>query len=233
MGTAFLMGLFGSLHCLAMCGPLMLVLPGQEDSWASRILSRGLYHSGRIFSYAILGAMVSLLGVAAALFNAQQTISMVTGGMLVIFGLMQLFSSQRREIKTNRFTQWIHSQFSVFIRRGGLSSMFFLGMLNGVLPCGLVYLGLAQAAIAPTLPQGMLMMVLFGLGTLPMMMGISLSGSWFKARLRNNSRYILPILTLGLGIILTFRGLGLGIPFLSPEIQSSAQGTTIHCCKIK
>ncbi len=224
MIAAFLTGLLGSLHCLGMCGPLALALPGARNFGAAYVGGRLLYNLGRVTSYAFLGGLVSLIGVAATMFEVQQYMSLVTGGILIFMALRTLFFHHQGTTRSNRLTRWVHGQFGRLMQQTGAEKLYLLGMLNGLLPCGLVYIGLFQAALAPSVGEGMALMALFGLGTWPVMVGMSLSGNWLRQRLMGRTKRILPILMLVMGMMLTVRGMALGIPYLSPKIEPTGTG---------
>jgi hypothetical protein len=117
---------------------------------------------------------------------------------------------------------------SIQLQRRSLRSLGLLGLLNGLLPCGLVYVAMAGAVARGTLPDGIFFMVWFGLGTLPTMLGISLSGKLFPLALRLKLRRAIPFGICLLGGLLILRGLALGIPYVSPVLNSSTPGCCSH-----
>lgn len=231
MIAAFVTGLLGSLHCLGMCGPLAMALPGQQKtSKTSYFLGRLAYNSGRIFTYSILGGLVSLIGVAANMFRLQQYVSLVLGAVLIFMALRSLIRHSRKVRKQSFLDRWVYKRFSYFAKHPVPGRLFVLGMLNGLLPCGLVYIGLFQAALTSNFWMGMATMALFGLGTLPLMMGLSLSGQWLRRMLVGRARFVLPSLMLFLGLMLGLRGMALGIPYISPRLELDERGGTIVEC---
>jgi len=215
---AFFMGFFGSLHCVAMCGPLVLALPASGKTPARMVFNRIIYQVGRILTYGLLGLLLGLIGNSIAVKGWQQAISLITGTFLVGMGLFNLFSSQFPEIirMQQKFMQPVIRKMGYWLYRPGGSIM--AGVLNGLLPCGMVYMALAAALNADSILGGGSFMVLFGLGTFPMMIAVSLLGSVVKSRIKINLNKWLPAMLLIMGLWFLLRGANLDIPMLSPLI---------------
>lgn len=213
---AFFMGLFGSVHCAVMCGPLVLALQGgQQLSWF-QAMNKLLYQMGRITTYAILGTILGLLGNVASFQGWQQTFSIVTGVILVAFGLSYFFAKNSSILikwQTKAIQPLARTMGKWLYRPGG---SFIAGSLNGILPCGMVYVALASAMNADTILGSMQFMVLFGLGTLPLMIVFSLASSFSMQIIKVKFAKILPLLFLIMGIWFILRGANLNIPYLSP-----------------
>ena len=120
----------------------------------------------------------------------------------------------------------LKSAFRVLLRRRTVSSLGLLGLLNGLLPCGLVYAACAGAAALGEWLGGIEYMTLFGLGTLPVMLGISLSGRAIPVAWRFRLQQLVPFSIAVVGVLLILRGMALGIPYVSPDL---AAGTCAHC----
>jgi sulfite exporter TauE/SafE len=216
---AFFMGLFGSLHCVAMCGPLVMALP--LDPAASKwklFANRVMYQFGRVSVYGVFGLLLGVLGASIALQGWQQALSIATGILLIAMALIQFF---QRSLPTliqwqQRLIQPLIKQMSKWLYRPGGS--FFAGVLNGLLPCGMVYMALAAALNADTIWGAGNFMLFFGFGTLPLMLIFAFLGSYFKTRIRANFASWLPVLFLIMGVWFLLRGANLDIPFLSPMI---------------
>lgn len=216
---AFFMGLFGSIHCAVMCGPLLVALQGgQTFSWVL-IFNKILYQIGRVFTYATLGALLGLLGNVAAFQGWQQSVSLITGIMLVLIGLSYLFGSN-----SSKIAQWQTKAVQPFARTMGKwlykpGGAIVAGILNGILPCGMVYMALASAMNTDSLWGGAQFMLLFGIGTLPLMIVFSLVSSYSSNIIKVKFIKILPLLFLIMGIWFILRGANLDIPYLSPVIH--------------
>lgn len=225
---AFLMGFLGSIHCAVMCGPIVLGLPlNGYHSWRN-VLQVALYQIGRIGTYTILGLLVGLLGNTFSVFAKQETLSLIIGILLITFTALQL---------TGRYTaslQRLQSRLVVPISKvmGKVFKLplwgLFAGMLNGLIPCGMVYLALATALSSANSGSGAGFMLLFGLGTAPLMLFISLGGVYLKKYFRFNSQKLIPWFALSIGALFILRAANLNIPFLSPHTHS-AYGTVENC----
>ncbi len=225
---AFLMGLFGSLHCAVMCGPIMLGMPFRKQDFFYSAFQLLLYQLGRVTVYTILGLLVGLVGSSINLFSDQKTLSIFIGLILILFTALQ-FNKRYR----NRFSA-LQSK-----AMGPLSKLMgkvlnlklwalFAGMLNGIIPCGMVYLALATALNTGNVQSGATFMFLFGLGTMPLMLMISLGGFFLKKYIRFNTNRLIPWFMLFMGALLILRSADLGIPFLSPK-NTGGYGHSIEC----
>jgi len=227
---AFLMGLLGSLHCAVMCGPLMLSLPLQNTSLLKSALQLIWYQLGRILIYTLLGVLVGWIGNSFTVFANQEILSLTIGVLLVIFTVLQLSGRQLKSI--NSLQQKMLTPLSRLMGKFyGLPIWgFFAGLLNGLLPCGMVYLALATALNTASLQGGANFMFLFGLGTMPLMLMISLGGIYLKKYIRFNTQKLVPYFMLFMGTLLILRAADLGIPFLSPN-NSTHTHTSVAECK--
>jgi uncharacterized protein len=221
--TAFLLGLVGSLHCAGMCGPLMLALPAGPGGCRRRlIVGRLIYNAGRIITYALIGSVFGLLGQSFALAGLQRWVS-IGAGVLVLGGLF--FSSRftfRGPIQQG--VNVLKRHFGGLLRRPGATAQLGLGVLNGLLPCGLVYTAAAGAVATASAWSGLGYMVLFGLGTVPMMLALGLAGHRLQPALRFKLQRLIPVGLTLVGALLILRGLELGIPYLSPVLDPAGGG---------
>jgi sulfite exporter TauE/SafE len=234
MWEVFIIGLVGSLHCAGMCGPIVMAMPA-GDSAARRWLGRILYNVGRLFTYSALGAIVALAGAGAALFRAQQVFSIVLGVILLAWALQEwgLIPKKWRINPLANAGQLLRKVFSFAHQRRGVWGHLLVGMANGLLPCGLVYVGLAAAAATADVAQGALTMVLFGLGTWPMMLALMTAPQAVPLKVRQRVTKWVPGFIVCLGLLLIVRGMSLGIPYLSPAMKVDAKGKTeMSCCKV-
>jgi len=226
--TAFLLGLVGSLHCAGMCGPLALALPVTSPVFARFLSGRLLYNLGRIVTYATLGAVFGLLGQSFVVMGVQRWVSLAVG-VVILFSLIlspRLFS----RVQPAKFISVIKSPFLKLMRNRSLSALFGIGLLNGLLPCGLVYAACAAAMTSDTLLHGSEYMLAFGLGTIPMMLVITLMGQRLQFILRLKLQRLIPISLALIGALLVLRGLALGIPHFSPKLSVQADAVR-QCCQ--
>jgi uncharacterized protein len=234
--TAFIMGLLGSFHCVGMCAPIALALPLTHQTRWNLLKSRILYNLGRIFTYSLLGAIIGLLGRGLVLTGSQQWLSIVIGSLILVLMFMPHSISQKLNVLPTlaRFTQKIKKQFTHLFRQKTDFSYFLIGLFNGFLPCGLVYLAMAGALATGSWADGVLYMALFGLGTFPMMLAVAIAGNFIKPTFRTLVyKRFLPVFTLALALLFILRGLNLGIPYLSPQIYVQNQQIEAECCEKK
>lgn len=240
--TGAAVGLLGSLHCVGMCGPLLLALPGTAAARATLFKQRSVYHIGRSLTYASLGALLGTAGGIGQLAGWQGPLSIATG----IFVLLMLLVPK---LLAGRLGSWSVSKWfvSIFGRLWGrivqsqrLPDQFLLGALNGLLPCGLTAVALAASFTTGSPLDGAAYMLLFGLGTTPILLGLSLFGHAVSTPVRHKFNRLLPWGTALIGILLVLRGLSLGIPFISPNLESPKTPATPEsvltepvgsCCK--
>lgn len=240
--AAISLGLLGSFHCLGMCGPIALALPIHHQTPVIKVFSVLLYNLGRAFTYSVFGLLFGLLGQGFFVGGFQQVLSVVIGSLLLISVLYSLLYSKGlfNISAINGFVLRLKAGFGDLFRLKSLSSMFLIGLLNGLLPCGLVYVAIAGATATGHYLNGALFMFLFGLGTLPMMLSLSLFGQFIQVKYRNLMRKAVPVFVSAMAILMILRGLNLGIPYVSPRIvekETSAMdchspGTeqTMECC---
>ncbi len=217
--TALMIGLIGSLHCIGMCGPIAITLPlGHKSRWR-RTFGILTYNAGRIFTYGILGALFGLLGQGIEMVGLQQWASILIGVIMILSVIFPALF--RGKIKFERFLfGFTGKQISIFRKLFAIStlqSLFLIGLLNGLLPCGLVYVAVAGALDTNNIFNGIVFMLIFGFGTLPVMLTIPLIGNIIGTGIRKRFKYLLLTIVVILGVLFILRGLALGIPYLSPQ----------------
>lgn len=227
--TAFLLGVLGSLHCLGMCGPIVLTLPVYNHQTFKLISSRLLYNSGRILAYGLLGIMIGLVGEGIALTGFQQKVSILAGGLIIIFSV---FSMQHITRKFNlgalRISSLIKKTLGKFLRNRGIFASLVVGFTNGFLPCGLVYLAVGGALATGSWETGLLYMVIFGAGTSIAMFTFGIAGNFLGLKVRTSFNKLIPYVAVFMGILLILRGLNLGIPYVSPMIDETGGAAVCH-----
>ena len=220
--AAFVIGLFGSLHCIGMCGPIAIALPVPNSGNLSFFTGRVLYNLGRVVTYSFLGAVLGLVGGRIALAGAQQVVSIVLGVVIIIAVLLpQKYKNYfAQHPLTQKLAQPLRANIGMLFKKGTFSAMFLIGLLNGFLPCGLVYVALAGAIASGDAISGAAVMILFGLGTVPAMFAASVFGKFINIGIRTKLRKAIPVLAILLAAIFILRGMNLGIPYLSPKISA-------------
>ena len=207
LATAFILGLMGSLHCIGMCGPIAFMLPLDRRHTALKYGQLGMYHLGRALAYGLIGlVMIASVLIPSRYFRGWK----LTRPLYRLIGRLQgALGSQ--------------------LRRRSPDTFLTIGFLNGFLPCGLVYMALIGAMALASAPQGALYMVVFGLGTLPLMSAAALFGKFIKGRWAPALRRAIPAFVVLIGLLFILRGMGLGIPYLSPKMKPQAVTTSVDC----
>ncbi len=226
--TAFIIGFAGSLHCIGMCGPIAVALPVSGISRARHLAGRATYNLGRILTYSVLGLAAGLVGQTIRVSGYQQVLSIALGVVILLsvflpgrFGAV-LFGSRLHA----RLFEPIRRFWGRLFAQNSVKSMFVIGLLNGFLPCGLVYVALAGAATTGAPLPGALYMAVFGAGTFPAMLAVSLIGRLIGSGLRMKLRRLVPVGAVVLGLLFVMRGMSLGIPYVSPKIDHNPGGQT-------
>jgi uncharacterized protein len=221
---AFFTGLFGSLHCISMCGPLMLALPFSRESLWISVLQRFLYQAGRVLMYGFLGLILGLLGKGFSLLGLQQVLSLLTGTLLLIAGINHFVKvrTTRNKLVSSKLIGQLTRLLGKYLSKP--YGAFVAGSLNGLLPCGLTYIALAQAINLNTAFESSRSMLFFGLGTLPLIFLTALSPLFFRKF--KTPGMLVPILFIIAGSFLMARGLNIEIPYVSHAINIDG---TIGC----
>ncbi len=229
--TAFLVGLFGSLHCIGMCGPIALMLPLDRHDPINRLVQVFLYHAGRLLSYGLIGLFFGWIGQGIVLSGFQQQLSIVLGVLIVLIVVLPDKWLHTFSLTKPLYLMYRKVQIALGrqLKRRGAFSLLFIGITNGFLPCGLVYLALFGAVGMGKWAEGVLYMVLFGLGTIPMMTAASYLGNFLSAQARKNFQRLVPAFVLVIGTLFILRGMGLGIPYVSPVLQLPTVQAEVEC----
>lgn len=227
LGTAIVFGLLGSLHCLGMCAPLLWAIPQQEQAkniwWRNRLL----YNIGRALTYAALGALFGLLGESLSFMGWQQKISIGTGFLILIFLLTSkgVIPSSFYLKPLQKVIGRVRQGIGRHMQQQSAKAQLQLGLLNGLLPCGLVYMALLASVSMGSVLGGGLYMFIFGLGTIPMMIAAAFFGKKVKSQQPQFFNRLIPVFVALIAILLIVRGLGLGIPYVSPAAVSEVEMT--------
>ncbi len=228
---ALLMGFTGSLHCAGMCGPIVWIMPFQAFSGLKKAAALALYHGGRISVYALLAVTLHSF---KNLFDpkVQQYISIALGISLLVVGILTFIPNHYTKLKLP-WAGMVQKQLGNIIGRPGLSTLLFTGILNGLLPCGLVYMALSASLVATTPFASATMMYAFGIGTLPMLISITVLKTKLTFLRTANIRKMVPVVVFTFGCLFVLRGMNLGIPYLSPKVVVEAHGIKSCCCHKK
>lgn len=214
-----LLGLFGSMHCVAMCGPIALALPVHQFNTTKKTAAILLYHFGRISVYVLLGIIFGTLGKGLFIAGLQQNVSIILGVLLII-GVLFFNEKRLQNVVLSSNSKWylkFKNSFGTYIRKKTLASFVVMGMLNGLLPCAMIYMALFGATATQGSLYGGLFMFWYGLGTIPLLTLLVWMGNWINRNFKNKLQKAVPVFLFFTGCLLIVRGLGLDIPYLSPS----------------
>lgn len=221
--SGFVVGILGSLHCAGMCGPIALALPAGVSRNMHFIGGRLLYNLGRVVTYVILGAIVGSVGGVIAIAGMQQMLSISIGCVMlaVVFlpSLVRGFSPGSSVVQNLQIR--VRQRLGALFARRTIPSLFVIGVMNGFLPCGFLYVALAGAATLGGTIHGAMFLAGFGGGTLPLMLALSLLGRKIQDLARERMGGFVRLFMALLAVLFILRGLNLGIPFVSPHVKTS------------
>jgi hypothetical protein len=205
-----------------MCGPIALALPLKSDNWFTRVSGGLIYNSGRIITYMLLGAIFGLLGKGLHMAGFQLWASVVIGILMIALVVVPLIFKKMPSLNNvfESYSARLLGGFRNMFRTGGTFSLFGIGLLNGILPCGLVYVAVAGAINTGDVISSMMYMALFGAGTIPVMLAVSMAGTMISLKLRVFVHKLSPYVIVLLGVLFILRGLSLGIPYVSPKAEA-------------
>lgn len=226
--SGLLLGFVSSFHCLGMCGPLVLALPFNYLPNNKKTAGAFIYHIGRILVYILLGIFFSLLGSRFFIAKYQQTFSIVIGISVIVMTFFYFFNKKLFTLQiVEAFTHKVQHFIVKKITQHSLINILWVGAANGLLPCGMVYFAVMGALAMQSIQNSIVFMAAFGLGTLPFMFLITHLGIFIKISVRNTIKKFVPVFLLIMGMLLIMRGLNLGIPYISPEINNTADSAII------
>ena len=220
---AFFIGLFGSVHCIGMCGPLAFAVPSFHSQWWMVVVDKFVYNAGRVITYTLLGLLIGLLGRQLWLAGLQQSVAVISGILIIMAGFSRMFKVKFSQSKLMpKMLAPINKLIGFALKHK--AGHFAVGLLNGFLPCGFVYLALIGAVNTDSAYSSAQYMFWFGVGTFPLMLLATVSMGFIGPQVRRRINMAMPHLMVCLGLWFVLRGLGLDIPYLSPAKQS--QGIT-------
>lgn len=231
--TGLIFGLLGSFHCVGMCGPIAFLLPVDRSNNVKRVLQILSYHVGRLFTYGTIGLLFGFLGRSLDLFGFQQYISIVIGVLMILVILLpsKLFSKYNGSRMLYKWVGKVKSALGAELKKKSMDSFFTIGFLNGFLPCGLVYMAVFGSVAAGGAWEGSLYMVFFGLGTVPLMTTATYLGNFLNSSFKKRIAKAIPVFVVMMGVLFVLRGLGLGIPYVSPSVMVAVEKVSAeHFC---
>ncbi|MDV7139859.1 sulfite exporter TauE/SafE family protein [Maribacter sp. TH_r10] len=229
--SALVLGLMGSLHCVGMCGPIAFMLPVDRNNNLKKIFQITLYHTGRLLAYGLIGLVFGLLGKGLYVFGMQQKLSIIIGILMIVVVLIpyKTFSKYNFSKPLFRIISRIKSRLGKELKKKSPDTFLTIGFLNGFLPCGLVYMALFGAIAMGNALEGGLYMVLFGLGTVPLMTTAIYMSGFLKRSVKQRIQQLIPVFVVVIGVLFILRGMGLGIPYISPKPVTNVTTSTMEC----
>ena len=229
--SAFMLGLFGSFHCLGMCGPIALALPLNTSSQFTKLMGTLSYNFGRVFTYSVIGLLFGIFGKGLQIGGVLQATSIILGVVILLSLILpalfkKLNFTSRWYLK---FNNTINKSIGFFLKRKSNGALFVLGLLNGLLPCGLVFMAIYAALLYGSPIEGTLFMAVFGLGTLPMMGLLPFLSHSLSASVRKKMTKAIPYIMALFAVLFILRGMNLGIPYVSPQFSDDGTKVT-KCC---
>ncbi|WP_406683064.1 sulfite exporter TauE/SafE family protein [Seonamhaeicola sp. MEBiC1930] len=229
--SAFILGIMGSFHCIGMCGPIAFMLPVDRTNTFKKASQTTVYHIGRLFSYSLIGLVFGLIGKSLYIFGFQQQLSIGIGVLMILLVLIPQHKLNKYNISQPiyKLISKIKSSLGSALKRKSTDTFLTIGFLNGFLPCGLVYMAVFGAINGGSAFQGSLYMALFGLGTVPLMTITIYASHLLNGTVRQKIQKAIPVFVVIIGGLFILRGLGLGIPYISPAPVYDVVNSAIDC----
>ncbi len=229
--TAFILGFLGSFHCIGMCGPIALMLPVDRSSNSKKVFQIGLYHLGRLIAYAILGFSFGWIGKGLNLFGLQQQLSIGIGIVMILVTLLpyHIFNQYNFSKPISSLIFKIKSALGKELQKKSTDTFLTIGFLNGFLPCGLIYIAVFGAIATGNILESSMYMIAFGLGTIPLMSIIIYISNFITNTVKHKIRKAIPVIIIIMGVLFILRGMGLGIPYISPKSHTNIVSTNYQC----
>lgn len=229
--TAFILGLLGSFHCVGMCGPIAFLLPVDRSNSIRKMTQIFTYHFGRLLAYGLIGLFFGLIGKSLYIFGLQQQLSIAIGILMIVAVLVptQLTNKFKPFQPIYRIISKVKSALGKSLKKKTADTFLTIGFLNGFLPCGLVYMAVFASLATEQALMGSAYMVLFGLGTIPLMTSAIYLGKFLNTKVKQNIQKAIPVFVVLIGVLFVLRGLGLGIPYISPSPMVDMVSGAMDC----
>ena len=226
------LGFLGSFHCVGMCGPIALSLP--IGKWGARDKITGilLYNFGRVLTYGFMGLLFGAIGKGFSMAGLQQAVSIILGVCTIAIVIMPARTAGKLDAISQHipYLPVVKRNITLLFKQKTFSSLALIGLLNGLLPCGFVYMALAGAIATASSLSGAGFMMLFGIGTIPAMLLVAFSSHLFPIEVRSRIRKMVPVFMFMIGAILIVRGMNLGLPYMSPQFDDHGH-IQRSCCQ--
>jgi sulfite exporter TauE/SafE len=229
--SALIFGLLGSFHCVGMCGPIAFLLPLDRTNTLKKTTQIFVYHFGRIIAYSLIGLIFGLIGSSLNLFGMQQQLSIAIGLLMILVMIIpaKTFNKYNFSKPLFKIISKVKSALGKELKKKSVDTFLTIGFLNGLLPCGLVYMAVFGALASGGAMEGSLYMAVFGLGTVPLMTTAIYLGNFLSGKVRQHIRKAIPVFVIFMGCLFVMRGMGLGIPYVSPKPMTEMVDANYDC----
>ncbi len=229
--SALILGLLGSFHCVGMCGPIAFMLPVDRQNSLKKVIQISIYHLGRLLTYSLIGLVFGLVGKSLYIFGIQQQLSIAIGLLMIAIVIIPYKTINKYNFSKPlyKFISKIKTALGKELKKKTPDTFLTIGFLNGFLPCGLVYMALLGAIATGNALEGSLYMFIFGIGTIPLMTTAIYFSRFLSGVIRNKIQKAIPVFVVIIGLLFILRGLGLGIPYISPTPVTEIEESQIEC----
>jgi len=193
--SAFVLGLLGSFHCIGMCGPIAFMLPVDRTNAYKKVSQITIYHIGRLLAYSIIGLIFGLIGKSLNIFGFQQQLSIAIGVIMILAVIIpqKTFNKYNFSKPIYKLISKVKSALGKALKKKTSDTFLTIGFLNGFLPCGLVYMAVFAAIAGGNALNGSLYMIVFGLGTIPLMTSAIYLSNFLKGSARQKIQKVIPV----------------------------------------
>lgn len=230
--SAFILGLLGSFHCIGMCGPITFMLPLDHKNHLKKFFQISLYHLGRLLAYSIIGLFFGLVGKSLNIFGMQQGLSISIGVLMILLVLIpsSIFMKYNFSKPVYKVISKVKNALGKELKKKTPDTFLTIGFLNGFLPCGLIYMAVFAAIALGSIMESSMYVLLFGLGTVPLMTAVVYARNLFKGKwIRKHIQKAIPVFVVMMGLLFILRGMGLGIPYVSPKQSTEIVSANFEC----
>lgn len=218
--SAFILGLASSFHCIGMCGPIAMALPLNRRTKGTQLIGLFANNLGRITTYAVIGFVLGTIGFSLKLYQLFQGLSIVVGVFMILVAWHKQLL-RKIEFQAGFLQKWIVGNMGKLLASNNPFKLFLLGNLNGLLPCGMIFIAISTALLAENSIGSAAVMASFGLGTLPGMLLVGFFAQQISGPIRANMSKVFPYIMTVVGVLVILRGANLGIPYISPKIEQT------------
>jgi sulfite exporter TauE/SafE len=217
---------------MGMCGPIAIAIPHKSETKLGVVVDDFAYNIGRVITYTVLGALIGIVGATVSLAGYQEILSVIAGVMLLLVILVpKKYANKLTHFSiVGKLVRKLQKHLQFFLQSKNRSSLFILGLLNGLLPCGLVYVALTASLANADILGSALFMTAFGFGTVPIMFVIFFARDMISLDLRQKLLKIVPYGIAIVAILLILRGMSIGIPYISPILPEAVNSAGGSCC---